>query len=81
MAKKKETEFEKLARLIKGEGDDVRGEIADVRKEMKDGFANVREEMRTGFAVINRRLDTIIQIQLDQHAHRIKKLETAVFPK
>ena len=60
-------------------------DVADIRKEMatkKDletGLATVRKEMHDGFALINRRLDTIIQIQLDQHAGRIKKLETAVF--
>jgi hypothetical protein len=30
---------------------------------------------------INRRLDQIIKMQLDEHAARIKKLETAVFSK
>ena len=54
-------------------------DIAEIRKEMK-GLAT-KEEMASGFAAINRRLDTIIQIQLDQHAGRIKKLETAVFSK
>jgi hypothetical protein len=37
------------------------------------------KEMREGFAAINRRLDQIIQMQLDEHAARIKKLETFVF--
>lgn len=60
---------------------EMKGDITDVRKEMATGFTNVRKEMHDGFALINRRLDTIIQIQLDQHAGRIKKLETAVFPR
>jgi hypothetical protein len=47
----------------------------------KEDIVEIRKEMATGFAMINRRLDTIIQIQLDQHAGRIKKLETAVFPR
>jgi hypothetical protein len=38
-------------------------------------------KMAEGFSTVNRRLDTIIQIQLDQHAGRIKKLETTVFSK
>ena len=62
-------------------------DIADIRKHMatKEDIADIRKEMATkeemasGFAAINRRLDTIIQIQLDQHAGRIKKLETRVF--
>jgi hypothetical protein len=37
--------------------------------------------MHEGFSGINRRLDHIIQMQLDEHARRIKKLETAVFSK
>jgi len=45
MAKRKETEFEKLARLTKEE-----------------------------FGYL------IIQMQLDEHAGRLRKLETAVFP-
>ena len=59
--------------------EDLETGLAAVRKEMATGFTNVRKEMGDGFALINRRLDTIIQIQLDQHAGRIKKLETAVF--
>ncbi len=42
---------------------------------MSAEFAIVHKEL----AGINRRLDTIIQMQLDEHARRIKKLETAVF--
>ena len=44
-------------------------------------FADLRNEMHDGFAAINRRLDHIIQMQLDEHATRIKKLEAAVFSK
>jgi hypothetical protein len=47
----------------------------------KDDLADLRNEMHDGFASINRRLDQIIQTQLDEHATRIKKLETAVFSK
>ena len=74
MPKNKESEFEKLARLIKEEGEDIR---TDVRVEI----GGLRKEMYEGFAAINRRLDQIIQMQLDEHASRIKKLETAVFSK
>jgi hypothetical protein len=88
MATTKESEFEKLARLIKEEGEDIRGEIsgigADVgnlRTEVHDQIGGLRKEMHDGFAAINRRLDQIIQMQLDEHAGRLKKLETAVFSK
>jgi hypothetical protein len=47
----------------------------------KDDLAELRNEMRDGFAAVNRRLDHIIQMQLDEHATRIKKLEAAVFSK
>jgi hypothetical protein len=92
MPKKKESEFEKLARLIKEEGEDVRTDVRDqiggLRTEVHDQIGDVRveigglrKEMHEGFAAINRRLDQIIQTQLDEHAARIKKLETAVFSK
>jgi hypothetical protein len=42
---------------------------------------DIRKETREGFAAINRRLDRIIQMQLDERAARIKKLEAAVFSK
>jgi hypothetical protein len=71
---KKETEFEKLARLIKEEGEDIRTDV-------RDQIGGLRKEMHEGFTAINRRLDQIIQTQLDEHATRIKKLETAVFSK
>ena len=92
MAAKKMT-LESLAKLVsKGfadlEGKMERGfaavaeDIADIRSKMatKDDIAAVRKEMQEGFLAVNRRLDQIIQMQLDEHAGRIKKLETAVFP-
>jgi hypothetical protein len=74
MPKDKESEFEKLARLIKEEGEDIRSDV-------HDQIGGLRKEMHEGFASINRRLDQIIQIQLDEHATRIKQLEAAVFSK
>jgi hypothetical protein len=44
-------------------------------------LVDLHNEMHDGFAVINRRLDHIVQMQLDEHATRIKKLEAAVFSK
>jgi hypothetical protein len=46
-----------------------------------DQIGGLRKEMHDGFAAINRLRDQIIQMELDEHAGRIKKLETAVFPK
>lgn len=79
MAKKKarrgESEFDKLARLIKEEGEEVREHMDEVEKRL-----NIRmDKLEQGLTAIIRRLDTIIQMQLDEHASRIKKLETAVF--
>ena len=86
MAKRKETEFDKLARLIKSEGEDIRGELGG-RIDSVDGaidslgsrINSLEKEMREGFSGVIRRLDSIIQMQLDEHARRIKKLETTVF--
>jgi archaellum component FlaC len=89
---KKESEFEKLARLIKEEGEDIRTDVHDqisaLRTDVHDQIGEVRveigglrKELHEDFAAINRRLDQIIQTQLDEHASRIKKLETAVFSK
>jgi hypothetical protein len=57
--------------------------LAHVVKHMatKEDIAAIRKEVQEGFSAVNRRLDQIIQMQLDEHAGRIKKLETAVFPK
>jgi hypothetical protein len=67
---------------------DVREGLGGLRKEMHEEVDGLRKEMREQFALvhkelasINRRLDTVIQIQLDEHASRIKKLEMAVFAK
>jgi hypothetical protein len=78
---KKESEFEKLARLIKEEGDDIRSDMRDQTGGVHVEIGGLRKEMHDGFATINRRLDQIIQTQLDEHARRIKKLESAVFSK
>jgi hypothetical protein len=84
MPKKKESEFDKLARLITSEGEDIRGEVSKLGVHVGNlhtAVGGLRKEMHEGFAGINRRLDHIIQMQLDEHARRIKKLETAVFSK
>lgn len=75
MSSKEESGFDKLTQLIKGESDDIREHI--------DALGNrvdlLERKMDSGFAEIVRRLDTIIQMQLDEHASRIKKLEMASF--
>ena len=71
---KDESEFDKLARLIKEEGEDIREEMGSTAKRLE-------RKMDEGFSTVNRRLDQIIQMQLDEHAGRLKKLETAVFSK
>jgi len=85
MPKKKDSEFEKLARLIKEEGEDIRSDVRDQIGSLRSGVSNevagLRKEMHEWFTGINRRLDQFIQMQLDEHARRIKKLETAVFSK
>jgi hypothetical protein len=81
MPKNIESEFEKLARLIKEEGEDIRTDVRNQIGEVHVEIGGLRKEMHEGFAAINRRLDQIIQTQLDEHATRIKKLESAVFSK
>jgi hypothetical protein len=55
--KNKESEFEKLARLIKEEGEDIRTDVRDqiggLRTEVHDQIGGLRKEMQ-GFAAISR---------------------------
>lgn len=84
--KKRESEFEKLARIFKEEIDDAKIEVREIKTEL-GGRMDVLEQkmdvleqkMDVGFAGVNRRMDSFIQPQLDEHAHRIKKLEQKVF--
>ena len=78
---KKEDKFDKLARLIKEEGEEIRKELGSQLESLSakvDKKADGRE-MQEGFTDVTRRIDNIIQPQLDSHAGRIKKLETKVF--
>ncbi|OGG57578.1 hypothetical protein A2853_01785 [Candidatus Kaiserbacteria bacterium RIFCSPHIGHO2_01_FULL_55_17] len=56
--------------------------MADERiSDLADRTNIIRKEINEGFARVERRMDTVIQPQLDTHATRIKKLEGAVFSK
>jgi len=71
--KKKESEFEKLARIFKDEIDDAKSEI---KEELGGKIDKLELKVDKGFYGVNQRLDLTIQPQLDEHARRIKKLET-----
>ena len=43
---KKESGFDKLARLIKSESEDIRTEIQEFREETNENFREIREEVR-----------------------------------
>jgi hypothetical protein len=75
VSSKKKARTSALTCAIKSARTEVHDQIGDVRLEI----GGLRKEMHEGFAAINRRLDQIIQMQLDEHAARIKKLEAAVF--
>ena len=72
MAKKKEDGFDRLARLIKEEGEEIRKEL---RADIDNSAEEIKKEMRHGFTETNKRLNITIQPQLDSHASRIKTLE------
>ena len=78
MVKKKEDKFDKLARLIKQESEDIRTEL---KTELGGKIDKLEKKVEEGFARMDRRFDTMIQPQLDAHAGRIKTLETKVFPR
>ncbi len=65
-------QVDKLAVITKEGFDDVRSEMGAMEKRLE-------RRVDEGFTIVQRQLDKIIQIQLDQHATRIKKLESAVF--
>jgi hypothetical protein len=46
----KESEFEKLARLIKEEGDDIRSDVRDQISGVHVEIGGLRKEMHDGFA-------------------------------
>jgi hypothetical protein len=52
MPKKKESEFEKLARLIKEEGDDIRSDVRDQISGVHVEIGGLHKEMHDGFATI-----------------------------
>ena len=77
MAKRKEDGFEKLARLIKEEGEEIRSDLKKEISGVNGTIEQLKRKMDEGFSRIERnRLDETIQPQLDDHARRIKVLET-----
>ena len=79
MAKKQEDGFEKLARLIKEEGEDIRNEIkAELRSEIRGEVRGLERRMDERFTALDRRLNGTLQPQLDEHARRIKTVERKV---
>ena len=82
MKKKKETGFDKLARLIKSESDDIRSTMA-TKDDLRTGLASVRGEMATGFASIRKEMATRddiagIRTELADIKQRLKAVEVAV---
>lgn len=85
--KKNESSFDKLARLIKSESDDVRGDMSKTRFDMNEGFVEVRGELRsirTELADISHRLDRLEQNvdamrgyskEIDEVRSRVKNIE------
>jgi len=79
MIKKKENEFDKLARLIKEEGEDTRTELKEeLGGKIDSAISKLDRRMDERFTGIERRLDETLQPQLDGHARRIKVLEIKV---
>jgi hypothetical protein len=54
-----------------------------IEKKMatKDELAALRTDMNDGFNEVNRHIEKAVEPRLDDHAHRIKKLEEEVFPR
>ena len=68
--KRGESEFDKLARLIKDEGEDIRGEVTDVR----GGLAGLRTEMSKRFDAVDEQLRDI-RAELSDIRRCIERLE------
>ena len=54
------------------------GRLTDVEERLGKKIEALESKMEKEFAGLHRRLDSAIQLQLDEHAHRIKKLEQKV---
>ena len=62
MTKKKENEFDKLARLIKEEGEDIRTELKEeLGGKIDSAISNLDRRMDERFTGIERRLDETLQ--------------------
>lgn len=64
---KNNPQIEQLAQMVQRGFEEMKGELRELKNDMEHGFAEV-----------NRRIDSVVQPQLDEHAHRIKRLEERV---
>lgn len=80
---KEDAGLDKLAQMIQRGFDEVKGEITEVRGEItqvRGEITALRIDMDNGFTEVTRRLEKVVQPQLDDNVRRIKKLEEEVFP-
>lgn len=75
----KETDTDKILRAIAKIYDIMATKDDLARMATKDDLARLEARMDDGFTEINRRLDKVLQPDIDALAHRVKKLEEAVF--
>jgi hypothetical protein len=76
MPKKKIT-IEDLAEMVQNGFIEVDNKFVELRQEMKEGFTEVRDELagvKARLTAVERRLDDVV----DDHGHRLKRLEKKV---
>ncbi|WP_439372673.1 hypothetical protein [Bradyrhizobium sp. DASA03120] len=77
---KKESDFDKLARLIKEEGEDIRAEIGNLERKVDAGFARIDlelREIRSELRTIRRDLD-ILAIKVENIEGYRKEIDHAL---
>jgi len=78
---KDDMSVDKLAQMVQRGFDEVKGEIKEVRDELAATESRIRADVSSGFNEVNRHIEKAIESRLDDHVHRIKKLEEEVFPR
>lgn len=73
--KKKDNAFERIVVAITEE---IRESEERTNRRIGEFEKRSERRMDEGFARVENRLDSVVQMQLDDHAHRIKILETKV---